>query len=670
MTDRIAVVDDLFVQGDMGTSTSKIHNDGRSPQIRLAVLLFAVLLAGASVIALSVHVDISGSTIGEKIKATLPMEGGQGVLGIILAIWFYHLMFHLDKVFTGKVGAPVGLSVFLAICMVMGRSLNALGNLSFVTSGLFYVALSLVCLIGFMALLAPVFGLAFGKLDQCVGAHGVMVASWERWQVFFVSLTVILLCWLPYIVVGFPGTTSVDFIQQLRQFFGATELTNHHPYLMTLFFGTIFDLGSFLGGSSNAGLAAVSLFQTAAMAATFAWVAMWMTRIGCRRGIIYGIVGFCSLCPLFPMFAQWCVKDTLSAILMIHFVMQIGLRLYCRHESYSSIYFSWPAIIATGVLCALSRNNCAYVVIPTLVVLAIVLHGRQKLLCLLSTALTVLLIGGWQAVLLPSLGIKAGSISEALSLPLLQTTRCIELCYDSLDSCDKDSLQAPCSVPIEELPEYYSVQISDQVKARYKFEGSELADYIKTYIVLGLRYPGIYTNVALAKTFGYWYPAATDEYTRFWYEYAPYTTSIMSPSLEADLVNDRIDLSEKVYEIHSVFPEAKTEIRRVILDVANSPLGMLVFSAACYVWICLTLCIYQISRRKPTLILIVPILLMIVICCISPLNGSIRYALPLVCLAPLLLGFAASPSGTSLSEDVGANSISHKAEGETERKVR
>lgn len=607
--------------------------------------LLATLLACAAVIALFVQPDLSGATVGEKIKAVLPMGGGQGALAIILAIWFNGLLSSLSAKAPGKKCVPIVLAILLAGCMVLGRSLNTFANLSFVTSSSFYIGLSLISFVGFAALFVPIFVRAFSWLDRCANkGEGDSLRSVSWVKVFALSLLVILACWLPYIVVGFPGTTSVDFMQQLRQFFGATELTNHHPYLMTLFFGCLFQLGYFLGAeSSNAGLFAVSSVQTIAMAVTLASMAAWFARLGRDRRIVFGIVLFCGLCPLFPMFAQWCVKDTMSAVLLVNFVMQVGLKLYYRDGSCKSAYFSWPAIVVMGSLCALSRNNCAYVIVPTLFALAVALKGNQKIACFVSTALVALMIGGWSVVALPALGIKAGSISEALSLPLLQTTRCIELRYDSLTPQDRQSLQAPCDIPIEKLPEYYSVQISDQVKARYKFVDGQLGDYAQTYVSLALRNPDIYISVALAKTFGYWYPAATDEYTRFWYEYAPFTTSIMSPSLEADLINDKVDLSDVVYQVHSVFPELKTDMRRFILDAANTPLGMLLFSAACYVWICLTFCIYLVSKKRSTLLLIVPVLLITAICCISPLNGSIRYALPLVCLTPLLLGFAMGP---------------------------
>lgn len=625
-------------------------NGGRKAFAVYKRLIFAIALAVAATIALSVHVSLSGSSWEEKLKVVLPVEGGQGVLAILLGMWFWHVREAAKGIFSRKGRAPLGLSILLAFCLVIGRSLNEYGSLKFVTSDQFYIVLSLVSFLGFTALVAPVFFLAFQWLDSHECKSRILTSGSEWWRTFGLSFGVIVLLWLPYIVVGFPGTTSVDFIQQLRQFYGATEITNHHPYLMTLLFGFLFRVGLFFGGTSNFGLLTVSLWQTIAMAATFACSTAWIMRIGCKKRIICLIVFFYGLCPIFPMYAQWCVKDTLSAVLLINFIIQVSLKLHYRKSSYSNVYFSWPAIVLVGVLCALSRNNCAYVVIPTLVMLMVVFRGGG-VASIVSTLLTVFLVGGWSAVLLPVIGVQSGSVSEALSLPLLQTTRCIDIRSDLLTNEEKSALQKPCTVPIEELPSFYSIQISDQVKARYRFDRAELADYCKTYVALGLRFPDVYVSVALAKTFGYWYPAATDKYARFWYEYAPYTTSIMSPSLEKDLMNDEADFSEVIYGIHSVFPEAKTDMRQVILDAANTPVAMLLFSPAFYIWICLTLCVYFVSRRKSFAPLLLPVLLMGAICCISPLNGSIRYALPLICLSPILVGLTFSAEQNEIKGD-------------------
>lgn len=631
------------------TSKAKMHQH----YFKSARLLIAIMLSLAAVIALATQANvIQDGTIGNRVKAALPISGGQGILLLILTIWFYAALPKLQHFYLKKAWPSIGLGVVMSACLVLGRSLNKYGNLAFITSDTFYLILAIINLIGFVALLTPIFALALGWMERNEGKsqNAPLHSCW--WKTFMQALLIIIVCWLPYIIIGFPGTTSVDFIQQLRQFYGATDITNHHPYVMTLFFGSLFQAGYLIGGSSNSGLFAVSCFQTIALACTFACSIAWLKKIGCNKKILLGITLFYGLCPIFPMFAQWCVKDTLSAALMVLFIMQVCLKLYYRSSTYSNAYFSWPAIIVIGVLCTLSRNNCAYVVIPTLISLSIVLKKKARIASLIATTLTTLIIISWSSLALPSLGIKSGSISEALSLPLLQTTRCIDLRFDSLTNAEKDSLQAPCSVSIEDLPKYYSIQISDQIKGRYSFEGSELSNYLKTYLSLGLRFPDIYTNVALAKTFGYWYPPATDEFTRFWYEYAPFTTSIMSPSLEADTVNDKVDLSKTVYEIHSIFPEVKADLRAIILDIANTPIGVLLFSAACYTWICLIMCTYQIAQKKPTLLVFVPIVLIFLICCISPLNGSIRYALPLACLAPLMVGITTSASCPSCQEIV------------------
>ena len=74
-------------------------------------------------------------------------------------------------------------------------------------------------------------------------------------------MALLFLCWLPYLVIFYPGTGNEDTVIQMMEYYkipsyiqtmspmpdGFTYMTNHHPYLLTLLFGAFFDLGLALG---------------------------------------------------------------------------------------------------------------------------------------------------------------------------------------------------------------------------------------------------------------------------------------------------------------------------------------------------------------------------------------------------------------------------------------
>lgn len=446
----------------------------------------------------------------------------------------------------------------------------------------------------------------------------------------------------------FPGQTSSDFIGELRQYFGAVDVTNHHPWFMTVLFGTLYQLGMFVTGSPTGGALVVTSVQTIAMATSFAYFGYILQKLGCPKGARVGIISFFALCPIFPIFATWCVKNTLSAVFLAHFVVQVLLKLFATHNT-APKYSSWPAICTTALLSVLSRNDNIYIVVVFLAFAFIILKKKRRIACVAAIALTVALFSAWGNILLPTLGIAAGDVREALSLPLLQTTRVVELHQEELSETEINALQAPSDIPLEDLTQYYSLRVSDNVKNHYTFENDELGTYFKTYFELGLRYPDVYTQVFLARTFGYWYPGASDGYT------APESTisnePMIHPSFFSQAQNDKTDINETVYSLEGQFPQARHLASSITQLLSDMPMTSLLFTPALYFWASALFLIALVGRNRRYAVAFVPIIMLFLICCASPLNGSVRYALPIVFIAPLLFGWACLPKAHSDRDD-------------------
>lgn len=195
------------------------------------------------------------------------------------------------------------LAFALAICTVLGRSLNLYGDLSFVKSDAIHLALSLFFLVGYSCLFYLFFELVFYFIERISRLGNDSQTSFAK--VFGIRFAVILACYLPYMIVMFPGHTSSDFIGELRQFYGAIPAGNHHPWFMTMLFGALFQAGSFVVGSSQGGVFLVSFVQTVAMASTFAFFVALLSKAGCPRAVGLGLTAFFALCPIFPIYAQW-----------------------------------------------------------------------------------------------------------------------------------------------------------------------------------------------------------------------------------------------------------------------------------------------------------------------------------------------------------------------------
>lgn len=80
-----------------------------------------------------------------------------------------------------------------------------------------------------------------------------------------------------------------------------------------------------------------------------------------------------------------------------------------------------------------------------------------------------------------------------------------------------------------------------------------------------------------------------------------------------------------------------------IRTLYTTPIINVAFSPATYVWCALVVTLIMLNKRRyAELWVLVPAALVLGMCLLAPINGSIRYALPLLYCAPILLSFACS----------------------------
>lgn len=213
-------------------------------------ICFALLASFFSTLALSSRVVVEAVSPEEKIAMVFPVYPGQLLASVVLALAFY---FVAKK--TRWNGVACVLSILLSACIVVGRSFDLSGSLHFAKDGLFYLSVSVICWLGFAFVTYAAIAVGYYVLDklresrQAIFLGGRVSATVQR-HPFLFPFTLILVCWLPYVIALLPGVTCYDLIAQLQQFFDAYEPTNHHPWFMTLLFGALYQLGFVVGGGA------------------------------------------------------------------------------------------------------------------------------------------------------------------------------------------------------------------------------------------------------------------------------------------------------------------------------------------------------------------------------------------------------------------------------------
>ena len=233
---------------------------------------------------------------------------------------------------------------------------------------------------------------------------------------------VIFACWIPYLLVVWPGTVSNDSITQLLEIFGVKALSNANPLFQTGLIGLFVWIGQGIFGSADAAIALYVLAQGVLMALLFGFAVSQAGESGAPKWLVLTSLGFYALCPVFPLFAFCVGKDTNFAMAVLWLSLLVW-RMVRRGSSgtWESVWLS-----VSAVLCALLRNAGAGLAAVTL--LALLFFGlcrrsgvwRSALYALTCAACALFLL---YAALIPALRAQPSPEAETLTVPLQQVAR-------------------------------------------------------------------------------------------------------------------------------------------------------------------------------------------------------------------------------------------------------
>lgn len=528
------------------------------------------------------------------------------VLGLVYALWCY-------------VGRAIVVTGSCTGYLYDGR--HVLLSIAFLVTA--WVLLSLVCGI----LLAALDALANLPRDEGAGASP---------RHFLGTFAVLLVCWLPYVVISLPGAINFDYFNQLSQFFGDRPLTNHHPVLTTMVFGWLYELGHALGGARVALVLTVAV-QVVCLAAALAYAQLWFRRMGVPRVARILALVFEALCPIYPLFARVLVKDTLSVVTVVLFATLLGARLWQEGRGEGPTKStSAPSLALCGILCSLTRANCVYLVAAGLVIALPYARRSSRRGLALSLAAVVVAYGAWTSLLLPALGVRPTDKALALTVPLQQTAAYQRYAPEDVADSEREAIQGVLKVNYDQVGSLYDPATVDPIQSQTDADDPmRLSAYLDAWRAQGLRHPGIYLDAFLRGNVGYWYPLMpydsiqdldysqnTVEYHYQWMKGIGY---VFSGQL-SDLAN-----------VHTGFESARAALGELTRVFAGMPVLGLLDQPAFYSWVCLLLGVWLLTRRGRALPVFVMAGMVFLVECASPLHASMRYALPMVALLPVLL---------------------------------
>lgn len=575
---------------------------------------FCFLLAILSAAAMGLNFENTMETDAGILYGVLVSFQGWGISEFLITIFLFCLYLYVSNNFPVRKWMAA-FSAFLASLMLLGLCYtNATG-------------IALVLLNGTQIVKTGIVLIGYGALFYCA------VLFLEKWLKGFdeekteetksgysrlKTCAILFVCWLPYLAVCYPGTTLYDARTMLEQYFGLSELTNHHPYFQILLLGTFVKAGHALG-SGAAGMFIYVLLQEWAFILVLSYMLECLRKFGVSGKIRKILLWVYALLPVFPVYAISVGKNmnfSIVLLLLTIFLFEL-IESEGRFVSNRAKMLLLPVLL---VLLCLFRNEGIWIVVGCLP--AFLWAGRKCWKAFAGIFTGVILFAGlWFRCALPALHVEDGSIAESLSIPFLQTARTVAYYGDEITEEEKQAIDAV--LEYDTLPERYLPEFSDRVKERYNNDATEeeLAAYWKVYAQQFWKHPVTYVDAFLNKCYGYFYPDDLGR-TKAWFVVG----ADISP------------LNEIGFDLYARFPAAVKALDRLLEAFRQIPLLGYTSSVGFYTW-CTFLSMFFISqsKKKHLLWLFVPALLVILVCAASPVNAYFRYELPVVFSVPYFL---------------------------------
>ena len=422
-------------------------------------------------------------------------------------------------------------------------------------------------------------------------------------------------CYVPLFLIEYPGSFTYDTEYQVRQ--GVTvPFSTYQPLLHTLLihFTLLF---ANLFGSMERCAALYSIIQMTLVSFCFSQVCASISRSVSRRAARLSMLFF-GLYPAHMAFACNSTKDVLFSAFLVVFMA------LCFEELFYGLTGKRRILqIICGVLVCLLRNNMVYAMIVWLVILMLARKTyRHVALC---AGLSIVLALGANEGLKAATQAEPGILAEMFSVPIQQLARAR---LNAPERMTPEELELIDAVFPNELYKEYMPSNSDPIKG--KTPGTilkkRLPEFLKTWLSVGVRCPGIYLEAFLNLALPSLYP------------YREYKVDAQYIEVEGDVGYTRC-FGLPPFERPRRFAAIREWLRENIFMTGadDVPVVRLLFNTGFIYWLLLLFVLYDMycGRWKRVLLCMLPVLLWGTYVLGPVMQG--RYLYPFICMLPLFV---------------------------------
>lgn len=533
---------------------------------------------------------------------------------------------------------------FEALIFIFGKSFLMYDNCSLITSNIYNLIFLIIVLYGYTILFIHLLSLMVSYIKMpCKGENAPN--SRFDWALqkhpFFTASIVILICWIPYIIVFYPGIMNIDSLFQLCMFYGVRSWNTIVPPLTTLLMGYTMNIGKALG-SDNLGILLYLIPQLILFILTLSYSFIIMNRLNIPLRLQKISLAFFALFPFFPLFAFNELKDSLYYIVFLWLIYIIIEFYYERLFVKGKLAASSLLTIFTICLFCSIRNDAKYILI-LLLVGTLFFHKklhRQWIFIELSFAAGLIMCIFLNNIVCSHYHITNGPLREALSVPLQQTARYMKNYRDEITDEEWEVLSNTLVYDVN-VDEAYDPDLSDPVKRQLKYDitKEELVPYFRVWWQQFLKHPGCYFAATFNNIYGYFYIDKPERYGLNAYTSNPSKERVEEWEIDVHIKNTGV--SERI----------RSSFRLFLSTLEKIPILHVLFRPSFYVNLLLLLIWISLYFKKyKELFCFLPAIGILIICCLSPVNGALRYTFPIVCSAPLFAAFCHCQLNSSINQ--------------------
>ena len=476
----------------------------------------------------------------------------------------------------------IPLGVLMGIAFSFGRCLERDGKVHF-SDPWTYIWSILIALLAIFGLVFLWLFLDFYK-GCTFSKHESFPCKRKHWIFLYILLVVSYS--ITFLAV-FPGFFAYDATMAYLQVFRG-ELLSQHPWIHTLLLGYICRFSESHLGHANVGIAIYIYLQMLIVSGCFLYVLYSIKRRG-HNLVFFLSFFFYMFFPTIHMFVLCSTKDTPFAAAMLVWITLLWDMMEDADRFLASKR-KIAAFIIFALLFLILRKNAVYAMVVFLAFLIAALKGNRRKAVLLMGVI-FLLFWLYDVPLTNAVGVIDIGPKEALSVPSQQLAR---VYMENKESFTEEEITLLESFyPRESLKQYHS-KLADYTKGMLNTEFflEHKPEFLKLWISMGVRNPGVYVNSFLANTYGFWYPLASlDGYKGF--------EGVKNTVLEDAEVYYFAYVTEEPGERHSLIPWLdQFYFRLSTLNLHHRLPGLsLLYSPGFFFWVFLTAWAYGIHRK-------------------------------------------------------------------------